>query len=114
MSWTSILPSPHGPERPWSACWRCAYRPATPRARDRSEHMIDAAGHPVDIRRARAVVVGSGIAGLPAALGLEDAVVLTRGALGSGSSRHAQGGIAAALAAGDSAADHALDTLAVS
>ena len=30
------------------------------------------------------------------------------------SSRHAQGGIAAALAAGDSAADHALDTLAVS
>jgi L-aspartate oxidase len=76
--------------------------------------MIDSAGHLVDIRRARAVVVGSGIAGLSTALGLDDVVVLTRGALGSGSSRHAQGGIAAALAADDSPADHALDTLAVS
>jgi len=76
--------------------------------------MIESAEQPVEIRRARAVVVGSGIAGLSAALGLEHCVVLTRGELGSGSSRHAQGGIAAALAPDDSAADHALDTLAVS
>src|SRR5690606_22240846 len=76
--------------------------------------MIESAEQPVEIRYARAVVVGSGIAGLSTALGLERAVVLTRGPLGSGSSRHAQGGIAAALAADDSPAEHALDTLAVS
>jgi len=76
--------------------------------------MIESAERPVEIRSARAVVVGSGIAGLSVALGLEHAVVLTRGSLGSGSSRHAQGGIAAALAADDSPAEHALDTLAVS
>src|SRR5690606_29997999 len=76
--------------------------------------MIESAEQPVEIRYARAVVVGSGIAGLSTALGLERAVVLTRGPLGSGSSRHAQGGIAAALAPDDSPAEHALDTLAVS
>jgi len=76
--------------------------------------MTDSAGQPIEIRRARAVVVGSGIAGLSAALGIEDCIVLTRGTLGSGSSRHAQGGIAAALGADDSPTDHALDTLAVS
>src|SRR5690606_41031128 len=76
--------------------------------------MIESAERPVEIRSARAVVVGSGSAGLSVALGLEHAVVLTRGPLGSGSSRHAQGGIAAALAADDSPAEHALDTLAVS
>lgn len=66
------------------------------------------------VRRANAVIVGSGIAGLSAALGLGDCFVVTRGKLGSGSSEHAQGGIAAAIASGDSAADHAADTLAVS
>jgi L-aspartate oxidase len=67
-----------------------------------------------DIRRARAIVVGSGIAGLSAALGLDGCVVLTRGRLGSGSSGYAQGGIAAALGADDSATRHAADTVAVS
>jgi L-aspartate oxidase len=76
------------------------------------EYMIDSA-ELVEIRRTRAVVVGSGIAGLSAALGLEHCTVLTRGELGSGSSRHAQGGIAAAIAPDDSPADHARDTLAV-
>src|SRR5690606_10538137 len=67
-----------------------------------------------DVRRAPAVIVGSGIAGLSTALGLERCVLLTRGALGSGSSGHAQGGIAAALGADDEAGHHAADTLAVS
>lgn len=75
---------------------------------------MEAAGRITDVRRTRAIVVGSGIAGLSAALGLGECVVLTRGDLGSGSSRHAQGGIAAALSADDSPAHHALDTLAVS
>src|SRR5690606_14686785 len=65
------------------------------------------------VRRAPAVVVGSGLAGLSAALGLEGCVLLTRGSLGSGSSGHAQGGIAAALGPDDEAAAHAADTLAV-
>src|SRR5690606_27012249 len=56
----------------------------------------------------------SGVAGLSAALGIGDCIVLTRGALGSGSSRHAQGGIAAALDPGDSPESHARDTVAVS
>jgi len=66
-----------------------------------------------DIRRANAVVVGSGLAGLSAALGLDGCVMLTRGSLGNGSSRHAQGGIAAALGADDLPSYHAADTLAV-
>jgi L-aspartate oxidase len=67
-----------------------------------------------NLRRARVVVVGSGLAGLSTALGLRDCVVLTRGRLGSGSSGHAQGGIAAALAPDDHASYHAADTLSVS
>ena len=65
-------------------------------------------------KRTRAVVVGSGIAGLSTALGIGHCTVLTRGTLGSGSSRLAQGGIAAALDANDRPAAHAADTLAVS
>jgi L-aspartate oxidase len=60
------------------------------------------------------VIVGSGIAGLSAALELGDCVVLTRNKPGCGSSSHAQGGIAAALALDDDASRHAADTLAVS
>ncbi len=63
-----------------------------------------------------AVVVGSGIAGLTAALRLRrqvDRVLLvTKSALGSGSTRWAQGGIAAALAPTDSPDAHLRDTLA--
>ncbi|MCF6742788.1 L-aspartate oxidase [Blastococcus sp. KM273128] len=61
------------------------------------------------------VVVGSGAAGLMTALTLADAgrrvVVVTKGALGAGSTRWAQGGLAAVLGADDDAALHLQDTL---
>ncbi len=61
------------------------------------------------------VVVGSGVAGLTAALrcaaaGL-DTVVVTKARLDDGSTRWAQGGIAAALGEGDSPGQHLDDTL---
>lgn len=59
------------------------------------------------------VVVGSGVAGLSVALGLAGTrrvVVVTSGALSSGSTPWAQGGIAAALGADDEARLHAADT----
>ena len=60
------------------------------------------------------VVVGAGVAGLAVALaarGLEVALVTkTKFGLG-GASPMAQGGVAAAVAAEDSPADHAADTL---
>ncbi|UZN04020.1 L-aspartate oxidase [Cellulomonas sp. S1-8] len=65
--------------------------------------------------RADAVVVGSGIAGLTAALELRTRVrrvlLVTKGVLSSGSTVWAQGGIAAALDPGDSPAAHLHDTL---
>jgi L-aspartate oxidase len=63
-----------------------------------------------DLGRRRALVVGSGIAGLSTALELGHCTVLTRTTLGAGASRWAQGGLAAALGPGDSPADHADDT----
>jgi L-aspartate oxidase len=60
---------------------------------------------------APAIVAGSGLAGLSAALGIGRCAVITRGTLGSGSSRLAQGGIAAALGADDSPLRHATDTV---
>ena len=66
------------------------------------------------------VVVGSGIAGLTAALRLRESfarsgggtvLVVTKDRIGAGSTRWAQGGIAAALGPGDSPAEHAHDTL---
>ncbi|MGI9605845.1 MAG: L-aspartate oxidase [Acidimicrobiales bacterium] len=62
----------------------------------------------------RVVVIGSGIAGLSAALHLEGCTVVTKTVLGEGSTRWAQGGLAAAVGPGDSAAQHAADTLRVS
>ena len=62
----------------------------------------------------RTVIVGSGLAGLTAALELGEATVVTAGELGAGASRLAQGGIAAALGPDDSAARHADDTRTVS
>ncbi len=63
------------------------------------------------------IVVGSGLAGLSAALAAADrgaaVTLLTAGALLSGSSPWAQGGIAAAVGEDDSPARHAADTLAV-
>ena len=61
------------------------------------------------------VVVGSGIAGLTAALRLRDRVdkvlVVTKDVLSAGSTQWAQGGIAAALGPGDTPAQHETDTL---
>nr|WP_269329478.1 L-aspartate oxidase [Kineosporia babensis] len=65
--------------------------------------------------QADVVVVGSGIAGLTAALQLRRRVprvlLVTKTVLDSGSTRWAQGGIAAALAPEDSPAEHLDDTL---
>jgi L-aspartate oxidase len=61
------------------------------------------------------VVVGSGIAGLTAALRLKDKVgrvlVVTKDVLNAGSTQWAQGGIAAALGPGDTPEQHERDTL---
>ncbi|SDQ06325.1 L-aspartate oxidase [Microbacterium sp. cf332] len=63
----------------------------------------------------RIVVVGSGLAGGMAALSAVRAgcevMVVTKGAVDGGNTAYAQGGIAAAVAPGDSAAAHAEDTL---
>lgn len=61
------------------------------------------------------VVVGSGIAGLTAALHAHEAghavTVVTKGALGDGCTGYAQGGVAGVYGAGDSPAQHAADTM---
>ena len=61
------------------------------------------------------VVVGSGVAGLTTALNARAAgyrvLVVTKARVDEGSTRWAQGGIAAALADDDSPADHEVDTL---
>ncbi|GAA1798064.1 L-aspartate oxidase [Nocardioides hankookensis] len=61
------------------------------------------------------VVVGSGIAGLTAALRLRNEVdkvlVVTKDVLAAGSTQWAQGGIAAALGPGDTPHEHEVDTL---
>ncbi|MFN8109800.1 MAG: L-aspartate oxidase [Thermoleophilia bacterium] len=70
--------------------------------------------HSVDDRDP-VVVVGSGLAGLLTALRCAahgPVVLVTKGELGAGNTRHAQGGIAAAVGAGDTPAAHAADTLA--
>lgn len=63
----------------------------------------------------RVLVVGAGIAGLTAALRADalghDVAVLVKGALGDGSTPHAQGGIAGEYGPGDSPALHAADTV---
>lgn len=61
------------------------------------------------------VVVGTGAAGLSAALeaaaGGADVLVVTKTSLGGGSTPWAQGGLAAAIGPGDTAARHATDTV---
>src|SRR5215831_17246416 len=62
-----------------------------------------------------AIIVGSGIAGLRAALELATdrrVLMLTKSAPDEGSTGYAQGGIAAAVAADDSPEHHAADTIA--
>jgi L-aspartate oxidase len=60
------------------------------------------------------IIVGSGAAGLTAALALADhlkVLVLAKGSLTGGSTAWAQGGIAAVLDAGDTFEDHVRDTM---
>ncbi len=62
----------------------------------------------------RVIVVGSGIAGLVAALemsGKHTVTLVTKAALAESNTRYAQGGIAAAMAADDTVAEHVADTL---
>jgi L-aspartate oxidase len=64
--------------------------------------------------QADVIVVGSGAAGLTAALSLADqcrVLVLAKGTLTGGSTAWAQGGIAAVLDAGDTFEDHIRDTM---
>ncbi|MFW2828603.1 L-aspartate oxidase [Sphingomonas sp. ID0503] len=60
------------------------------------------------------IIIGSGAAGLTAALNLADrfrVAVLAKGGLSDGSTAHAQGGIAAVLEAGDTFESHIEDTI---
>jgi len=61
------------------------------------------------------IVVGSGIAGLTAALHARESghavTIVTKGALGDGCTGFAQGGVAGFYGSGDSAAQHAADTM---
>ena len=69
---------------------------------------------PPDARHFDAIVVGSGAAGLTAALHLAEhgrVAVLAKGGLADGSTAWAQGGIAAVLDAGDTVAAHVEDTM---
>ncbi|MGN6782937.1 MAG: L-aspartate oxidase [Marmoricola sp.] len=74
-----------------------------------------AAADPGWTTNADVVVVGSGVAGLTAALRLRESVdrvlLVTKDVLSAGSTQWAQGGIAAALGPGDSPAEHEQDTL---
>jgi L-aspartate oxidase len=68
-----------------------------------------------DVDKPRALILGGGVAGLGVALRLADAghqvTVLAKRLLTEGSSRYAQGGIAAVMTAGDSVDSHIEDTL---
>ena len=81
-------------------------------ATDRADHLeVNLEAVPRDA--GQAVVIGSGIAGLTAALELGNCTLVTKTALGAGASRLAQGGIAAALGLDDTPSLHANDTVAV-
>lgn len=72
------------------------------------------AGTPLNDAAHDVLVIGSGAAGLTAALALAETarvLVLAKGSLTGGSTAWAQGGIAAVLDAGDTFADHIHDTM---
>lgn len=69
-------------------------------------------GHPADGDAYDLIVVGSGIAGLYAALEAPGRVlVITKSGIAEASTRYAQGGIAAAVGPGDDPAHHLRDTI---
>ncbi len=72
-------------------------------------------GAAADLDRYDLIVVGSGIAGLYAALQAIDrgasVLLVTKGAIDEATTRHAQGGIAAAVGPGDSPENHLRDTI---
>ena len=72
-------------------------------------------GRPGWSTRADVIVIGSGVAGLTTALQLRGAdlsvLLVTKDVVDAGSTRWAQGGIAAALGPGDSPDQHEMDTL---
>ncbi|MFV0526949.1 MAG: L-aspartate oxidase [Acidimicrobiales bacterium] len=76
---------------------------------------VSVGGRSLPVRRRRAVVVGSGVAGMSTALALGACTLITSEPwLGhGGSSRWAQGGVAAAIGPEDTTAAHAADTVAV-
>ncbi|HWJ66350.1 MAG TPA: L-aspartate oxidase [Nocardioides sp.] len=88
--------------------------PAAPAAVRRLPGRLTAPG-PGWTTRADVVIVGSGIAGLTAALRLrgqvEKVLVVTKDVLAAGSTQWAQGGIAAALGPEDTPGEHEVDTL---
>ncbi|WP_030373466.1 L-aspartate oxidase [Streptomyces rimosus] len=88
--------------------------PDTPTASDNATLRLQAPAPGWSIE-ADVVVVGSGVAGLTAALRCAAAgrrtVVVTKARLDDGSTRWAQGGIAAALGEGDTPEQHLTDTL---
>lgn len=64
------------------------------------------------VERSPLLIIGAGIAGLSAALSVRECTILARSPAGKGgATAWAQGGIAAAIDATDSAAEHARDTL---
>ena len=73
------------------------------------------AGKPGWTVNADVIVIGSGVAGLTAALNLRahnlSVLLVTKAKIDEGSTKWAQGGIAAALGPGDSPEDHKRDTL---
>ena len=73
------------------------------------------AGEPGWTVKADVIVIGSGVAGLTAALNLRahnlSVLLVTKAKIDEGSTKWAQGGIAAALGPGDSPEDHKRDTL---
>ena len=100
---------------PWCTCvtrWWSS-RPSPTGARLRGERMLAVGPSPSRPSLRRAVIVGSGIAGLSTALALRRLRWWSpRRRWARGRSRWAQGGVAAAIAADDDPPLHAADTLA--